>query len=45
VKACVRNVDDPVRCAFLKAMPAYATGRLTLHNGDVDVEGIFSHGR
>ena len=41
VKACVRNVDDPVRCDFLKAMPAYKTGRLTLHNGDVDVEGIF----
>ena len=41
VKACVRNVDDPVRCDFLKNMPAYKTGRLTLHNGDVDVEGIF----
>ena len=41
VKACVRNVDDPVRCDFLKAMPAYKTGRLTLHNGDVDEEGIF----
>ena len=41
VKACVRNVDDPVRCDFLKNMPAYKTGRLTLHTGAVDVEGIF----
>ena len=41
VKACVRDVADPVRTDFLKAMPAYKTGRLTLHNGDVDVPGIF----
>lgn len=41
VKACVRDVTDPVRTDFLKAMPAYKTGRLTLHNGDVDVAGIF----
>lgn len=41
VRACVRNVDDPVRTAFLKAMPGYASGRLTLHAADLDRPGSF----
>ncbi len=41
VKACVRNIDDPVRCDFLKEMPGYASGRLTLHAADLDKAGCF----
>ena len=41
VRACVRNVDDPARTAFLKAMPGYASGRLTLHAADLDHPGSF----
>ncbi|MFI4973665.1 MAG: NAD-dependent epimerase/dehydratase family protein [Caulobacterales bacterium] len=39
VKACVRNVDDPVRTGFLRQMPGYASGRLTLHGADLDQPG------
>jgi nucleoside-diphosphate-sugar epimerase len=39
VRACVRNVDDPARTGFLKAMPGYASGRLTLHAADLDNDG------
>ena len=41
VRACVRNADDDDRCGFLKAMGAYASGRLTLHSADLDNEGCF----
>lgn len=41
VRACVRNVDDAARTAFLKAMPGYASGRLTLHAADLDKPGSF----
>ena len=41
VRACVRDVDDPKRTAFLKAMPGYASGRLTLHAADLDNAGSF----
>ncbi len=41
VRACVRNVDDDERCGFLKAMPAYQSGRLTLHAADLDQDGCF----
>jgi dihydroflavonol-4-reductase len=41
VRACVRNVDDVARVGFLKAMNAYASGRLTLHAADLDVPGCF----
>jgi dihydroflavonol-4-reductase len=41
VRACVRNVGDDSRAGFLKAMPAYASGRLTLHGADLDQEGCF----
>jgi nucleoside-diphosphate-sugar epimerase len=39
VRACVRNVDDDDRTAFLKAMGGYASGRLTLHAADLDRPG------
>jgi nucleoside-diphosphate-sugar epimerase len=41
VRACVRNVDDDSRVGFLKAMPAHASGRLTLHAADLDEPGCF----
>ena len=41
VRACVRDVDDPVRTTFLKEMPGYASGRLTLHAADLDNAGCF----
>jgi dihydroflavonol-4-reductase len=39
VRACVRNTGDDARVGFLKAMPAYASGRLTLHAGELDQPG------
>jgi nucleoside-diphosphate-sugar epimerase len=39
VRACVRNVDDAARVAFLKRMGGYASGRLTLHAADLDNPG------
>ena len=41
VRACVRNVDDGARTDFLKQMPGYASGRLTLHAADLDTPGCF----
>lgn len=41
VRACVRDRADPVRADFLKAMPGYASGRLTLHGADLDQPGCF----
>jgi len=39
VRACVRNTGDEARTGFLKAMPGYASGRLTLHDADLDQAG------
>ena len=41
VRACVRDVNDPARTTFLKEMPGYASGRLTLHAADLDRDGCF----
>jgi nucleoside-diphosphate-sugar epimerase len=41
VRACVRSVDDEQRIGFLKAMPAFASGRLTLHAADLNEPGCF----
>lgn len=41
VRACVRNADDLSRTGFLRQMPGYASGRLTLHSADLDVDGAF----
>jgi nucleoside-diphosphate-sugar epimerase len=41
VRACVRDVGDDTKVAFLRAMPAFASGRLTLHAADLDDAGCF----
>ncbi len=41
VRACVRDVDDDAKTSFLKAMPGYASGRLTVHAADLDADGCF----
>jgi nucleoside-diphosphate-sugar epimerase len=41
VRACVRDVDDGRKTSFLKEMPGYASGRLTLHAADLDQDGCF----
>ena len=41
VRACVRNVDDPSKTTFLRRMPGFASGRLTLHAADLDTAGCF----
>ena len=41
VRACVRNTEDESKCGFLKAMPGFASGRLTLHAADLDEPGCF----
>ena len=41
VRACVRDAHDDNRCGFLRQMPGYATGRLTLHSANLDEAGCF----
>jgi nucleoside-diphosphate-sugar epimerase len=41
VRACVRDVEDLTRTGFLRAMPGFASGRLTLHTADLDTPGCF----
>jgi nucleoside-diphosphate-sugar epimerase len=41
VRACVRDVNTANRTDFLKVMPGYASGRLTLHAADLDSPGCF----
>ena len=41
VRACVRDVNDTARVTFLKDMPGYASGRLTLHAANLDDSGCF----
>lgn len=41
VRACVRDVVDDTKVGFLRAMPAFASGRLTLHATDLDEAGCF----
>jgi nucleoside-diphosphate-sugar epimerase len=41
VRACVRDVNDEKKTAFLKAMPGCASGRLSLHSADLDEPGCF----
>ena len=41
VRACVRDANDDNRCGFLRQMPGYATGRLTLHSANLDEAGCF----
>ncbi len=41
VRACVRDVSDDTKTGFLRAMPGYASGRLTLHSANLDDAGCF----
>jgi dihydroflavonol-4-reductase len=41
VRACVRDAGDPARTTFLREMPGYASGRLTIHSADLDNDGCF----
>ena len=41
VRACVRDTNDEDKAGFLKAMPGYASGRLTLHSANLDEAGCF----
>jgi nucleoside-diphosphate-sugar epimerase len=41
VRACVRDLNDEDKTSFLKAMPGYASGRLTLHSANLDEAGCF----
>lgn len=41
VRACVRDAADERKTGFLKAMPGFASGRLTLHSADLDQDGCF----
>ena len=41
VRACVRDANDAERTDFLRAMPGYASGRLTIHSADLDEDGCF----
>ena len=41
VRACVRDASDSSKTGFLKAMPGYASGRLTLHSANLDDAGCF----
>lgn len=41
VRACVRNANDAKKTDFLKDMPGFASGRLTLHDADLNDAGCF----
>ena len=41
VRASARDVDDGTKTDFLKAMPGYISGRLTLHAADLNSAGCF----
>ena len=41
VRACVRDINDAERTDFLRQMPGFASGRLTLHSADLDNAGCF----
>ena len=41
VRACVRDPAETQKVGFLRAMPGYASKRLTLHRADLDDAGCF----
>lgn len=41
VRACVRDANDGEKTDFFKAMPGYASGRLTIHSANLDTSGCF----
>ena len=41
VRATVRDETDPERCEWMWNLPAYKSGRLTIHAADLDNPGCF----
>ena len=41
VRACVRDANDSKKTGFLKNLPGFASGRLTLHDADLNNSGCF----
>jgi nucleoside-diphosphate-sugar epimerase len=41
VRACVRDPGDAAKTGFLRQLPGFASGRLTLHAADLDQPGCF----
>ena len=41
VRACVRDVADAEKTGFLRDMPGYASGRLSLYSANLDEAGCF----
>ena len=41
VRACVRDAEDEARVGVLREMPAFSTGRLTIHSANLDDDGCF----
>ncbi len=41
VRACVRDVNDGSKTDFLRALPGYSSGRLSIHSADLDNDGCF----
>lgn len=41
VRACVRDTSDAGKTTFLRQLPGFASGRLTLHAADLDNPGSF----
>ena len=41
VRACVRDANDLTKTEFLYQLPAYASGRLSIHSANLDDEGCF----
>jgi nucleoside-diphosphate-sugar epimerase len=41
VRACARDAEDSTKTTFLKEMPGYSSGRLTLHSANLDDNGCF----
>jgi nucleoside-diphosphate-sugar epimerase len=41
VRACVRDADDRQKTGFLRAMPAFVAGTLTLHSCEMTTPGVF----
>ncbi len=41
VRACVRDPADTTKTGFLRQLPGFASGRLTLHAADLDQPGCF----
>ena len=41
VRACVRDANDGSKTDFLRALPGYSSGRLSIHSANLDDDGCF----